>query len=109
MTPLYQLLAEKVRLWREAGYPCGKFPAIGEILRFQTADDSGGNLRFLRPPQFRALEVYWYLRLVANTPHILDLYKAGYRKKVDLKNALGISQKAFEEADCEVEPLLARI
>jgi hypothetical protein len=42
-------------------------------------------------------------------PHILDLYKAGYRKKVDLKNALGISQKAFEEADCEVEPLLARI
>lgn len=109
MTHLYQLLADNVRLWREAGYPCEKFPAIGEILQFQTADDSGRNLRFLRPPQFRALEVYWHLRLVEKTPHILDLYKAGYRKKADLIKALGIPQKAFEEADYDVEPLLARI
>ncbi|MDX9710506.1 MAG: hypothetical protein RBT64_13220 [Trichloromonas sp.] len=76
------MLAEKVRIWREAGYPCEKFPAIGEILRYQTADDSGGTLRFLRPPQFRALEVYWYLRLVANTRIFLISTKPATGKKL---------------------------
>jgi hypothetical protein len=109
MTHLYKLLAEKVRLWRESGYPCEHFPAISEILQFQLADETGKNLRFLRPPQLRALEVYWYLRLVEKTPHIYDLYKANYQKKADLIKALGIPQKAFEEADYEVEPLLERI
>lgn len=41
MTHLYQLLAEKVRQWREADYLCGQFPAIAEILQFQTVDDTG--------------------------------------------------------------------
>jgi type III restriction enzyme len=31
-------------------------------------------LRYLRRAQFRALETYWYLRLVLNTPRIGDLY-----------------------------------
>jgi len=73
---LYQILTEKVRLWREAGYPCERFPAIGEILQFQSIDESVKNLRFLRPPKFRALEVYWYLRLIEKTPHIYNLYQA---------------------------------
>ena len=34
--------------------------------------DAGGP-RFLRAPQLRALETYWYLRLVEGTPHVLDL------------------------------------
>jgi hypothetical protein len=106
---LYQILAEQTRQWREGGYLCERFPAIGEILRYQFADEEGRNLRFLRPPQFRALEVYWYLRLVAGTPHILDLYKASYPKKAELIKALGIPQKAFEEADYEIAPLLERI
>jgi hypothetical protein len=55
------------------------------------------------------LEIYWYLRLVAKTPHILALYKGYYQKKADLIKALGIPQKAFEEADYEIEPLLERI
>ncbi len=109
MAHLYQILAEQTRQWREGGYLCERFPAIGEILQYQFADEAGRNLRFLRPPQFRALEVYWYLRLVAGTPHILDLYKASYPKKAELIKALGIPQKAFEEADFEVLPLLERI
>lgn len=108
MSHLYQLLAEKVRLWREDGYHSEQFPSISEILQFQVADESE-NLRFLRPPQFRALEVYWYLRLIQKTPHIYDLYRANYQKKVELIKALGIPQKAFEEADYEIEPLLDRI
>lgn len=109
MTYLYQLLAGKVRLWREGGYPCEQFPAVAEILQFQTLDETGKNLRFLRPPQFRALEIYWYLRLVEKTPHIYELYRANYPKKADIVKALGIPQKAFEEADYEVDPLLDRI
>ncbi|MDF1580937.1 MAG: DEAD/DEAH box helicase family protein [Desulfuromonadales bacterium] len=109
MTHLYQILTEKVRHWRDNGYTCEQFPAINEILQFQTIDESGNNLRFLRPPQFRALEVYWYLRLIEKTPHIYSLYKANYQKKADIIKALGIPQKAFEEADYEVDPLLERI
>jgi type III restriction enzyme len=109
MSHLYQLLSERTHQWRESGYLCEQFPAIGEILQFQRLDDAGQNLRFLRPPQFRALEVYWYLRLKEKTPHILDLYKSCYTKKADLIKALGIPQKAFEEADYELEPLLQRI
>lgn len=109
MKHLYHILSDQTKQWRETGYECGRFPAIGEILRYQFADDSGNNLRFLRPPQFRALEIYWYLRLVEKTPHILNLYKTCYQKKADLVKALGIPQKAFEEADYEIEPLLERI
>ena len=109
MPHLYQILAEQTKAWRENGYPCERFPAISEILQYQFADETGRNLRFLRPPQFRALEVYWYLRLVAKTPHILDLYKKSYPKKAEIIRALGIPQKAFEEADYELAPLLERI
>lgn len=109
MPHLYQILAEQTKEWRESGYFCERFPAIGEILQYQFADEAGRNLRFLRPPQFRALEVYWYLRLVAGTPHILELYKESYSKKAEIIKALGIPQQAFEEADYEVSPLLERI
>jgi len=109
MAHLYQLLVENIRLWREAGYGSEQFPAIAEILQFQIADESGNNLRFLRKPQFHALEAYWYLRLAKKTPHVFDLYKTNYQKKADLVKALGIPLKAFEEADYELEPLLDRI
>jgi len=106
---LYQILAERTLQWRENEYLCEQFPAISEILQFQRFDDVGQNLRFLRPPQLRALEVYWYLRLVEKTSHILNLYKSCYSKKADLIKALGMPQKAFEEADYDLEALLMRI
>lgn len=109
MNHLYQILFDKTRQWRESGYPCEQFPAIADILSYQSTDENDVNLRFLRPPQFKALEIYWYLRLVEKTPHILELYKASFAKRADLINALGITQKAFEAADYELNSLLERI
>jgi len=77
---LHEVLAERVAAWRGQGYPHDDFPAIGEILQFAVEGEAegepfpeSGTMRFLRPPQLRALETYWYLRVVENTPHIADL------------------------------------
>ncbi len=92
MTPLYQLLAAEVDKWRDEGYPCPSYPTIAEILAYQT-DEQTGQLRFLRPPQMRALETYWYLRLVLNTPHILDLYRELYPKKSERRVAFALIKR----------------
>ncbi|NLW07143.1 MAG: DEAD/DEAH box helicase family protein [Clostridia bacterium] len=91
MDHLYQVLASQAQQWREAGYPCEEFPAVGEILEWQT-DAETGDLRYLRKPQLRALEVYWYLRAVKKTPHIFDLYKELYPKPADLLEVLGLAK-----------------
>lgn len=67
MTHLYELIAQNVTSWREDGYPCDDYPAIAEILDYARLPD-GETLRFLRRAQLRALETYWYLRLVKETP-----------------------------------------
>ena len=59
---LPNLLTEKVSEWRTAGYPHDDFPAIAEILEW-LAVASHGELRFLRTPQVRVLETFWYMRL----------------------------------------------
>jgi type III restriction enzyme len=101
---LHQLLQDRVTEWRAAGYPHENYPAIAEVLGFQR--DDAGSLRFLRAPQLRALETYWYLRLVAGTPHVFELYRSLFPKKAELIRALGIPKQAFEEADYELDPLL---
>ena len=63
----------------------------------------------LRLPQVRALETYWYLRLVEGTPHIVDLYRKLFPKKADLLAALGIPQTAFERADYDLDALWGSI
>lgn len=66
---LYEALAERVSRWRSEHYPSENYPAIAEILEWATSPDV---IAFrLRAPQLRALETYWYLRLVQETPHIL--------------------------------------
>jgi len=35
MNHLHQLIAAQSRKWREADYPCERFPAIAEILEYQ--------------------------------------------------------------------------
>jgi hypothetical protein len=97
-------LAAETQQWREAGYPCEEYPVIGEILEWQTDSETGG-LRYLRKPQLRALEVYWYLRLVKQTPRILSLYQELYSSKADLVEALGIPEAAFKAADYDMERL----
>lgn len=108
MDALFQALHHRVDVWRAADYDCPQYPAIAEILGFQI-DTESGTLRFLRQAQIRALEIYWYLRIVEDTPHILDLYRKLYPKKGDLIRALGVPQPAFEACDFEVDDLFNRI
>jgi len=88
---LYELLKIKVEEWRKSNYQ-SDFPVIKEILNFAFIDlqNNDRKLRYLRQPQFEALETYWYLRLKENTPHIFNLYKK-YFKGEDLLKALNIN------------------
>ena len=90
---LYQKLRDDAEKWRKEGYPCSDYPLIGEILRWQFEGDTEerGALKYLREPQFQSLEVYWYLRLVRETPHIVDLYKHYYGDDISVFcDALGV-------------------
>lgn len=74
---LFEKLSAAAKQWRDEGYRCADYPLIGEILRYQHTESGGGGmqLRYLRDAQFRALEVYWFLRLKKRTPHAMDIYK----------------------------------
>ena len=95
MPHLYEILDQRTRTWREQGYPCDDFPAIAEILDYQFLDD-GKTPRFLRRPQIKALETWWYLRLIEGTPHIFDLYQRAYGKS-DLLTALGADHDQIKD------------
>ena len=77
---LFEKLRDDTLKWRKDGYPCQDYPLIGEILRWQFEGEAGDrvHLKYLREPQFQSLELYWFLRLVLKTPHIVDLYKHYY-------------------------------
>lgn len=113
MSLLHEIIATRVDAWRAQDYPCTDYPAIAEILQFAFDDERNGQLRYLRSAQFRALEVYWYLRLylrlVEASPKIPELYKRLFPKKGDRREALGIPAKAFEEAEYEFATLYDRI
>ncbi len=96
MIPLHQRLSALVPTWRESGYPYEQYPAVAEILEYQLEPGTGVP-RLLRRPQLRALETYWYLRLVENTPHIFDLYRRLYLKQSELLTALGLTDSAIKE------------
>ena len=106
MDALFTNLREKVTVWRSSVFECPAYPVIAEILEFQVQQETGAP-RFLRQAQIRALETYWYLRVVENTPHVLVLYRKLFPKKADLIKALGVPQPAFEACDFEVDDLLA--
>lgn len=85
---LWEALGHHVAAWRNNNYACD-FPAVAEILQFQR--DESGQLTFLREPQFKALEIYWYLRVQLRTPKFLDLYSTLYKKPSEKLEALGVS------------------
>ena len=110
--PLYKKLSDDALEWRRAGWPCADYPLIGEILRWQFAGDEfdEGAIKYLRKPQFRALEVYWHLRLARKTPHIISLYREIYGgDKREFFDALGVrmSEDALDFA--EIDSVLERI
>jgi type III restriction enzyme len=95
MIHLHQHITTRVDQWRAAGYPPNHYPAIIEILEW-AKETQTGHLRFLRRPQLRSLETYWYLRLVEKTPHIFDLYRNIFPKQSELLAALGLDQSAIK-------------
>lgn len=96
MNHLYQKISSLVDAWREEGYPCADYPAIAEIFDWARETETG-TLRFLRRPQLRALETYWYLRLIEKTPHIFDLYSKLNSKQSELLSALGLDHSDIKE------------
>ncbi len=106
MSILFDDLRQSTLEWRKRGYACDEYPLIGEILFYQTEEqeDNPPVLKFLREPQFLALEVYWYVRLKLKTPHIINLYKHYYEgDKRALFDALGVplSKDALEWAQID--------
>ncbi len=115
---LYEAVAPRVDAWRNAGYPCA-YPAIREILDFAIEGEqaglpfpASGSLRFLRAAQLRALETYWYLRLVERTPHVEDLYARLFEDPTERLAALGLTGETFLKMALQaggVEGLISRI
>lgn len=110
MAHLHQRIATAVDAWRAASYPCDAHPSIAEILEFARETETG-HLRFLRAPQLRALETYWYLRLIEATPHVLALYRKLYERDSELLESLGLdsSQISRIALDEGIDALLDRI
>lgn len=109
MAHLHEELANRVTIWRGENYACGDFPAIEEILDFADEDNDSNQLRYLRKAQFRALEVYWYLRLKLSTPTIPQLYELLFPELPQRLKAMGIDSKLFEEAGYQYEALIQRV
>lgn len=106
---LHEALAAEVESWRRDGYPHEDYPAIEEILRW-AGDPEGAGFR-LRPPQLRALETYWYLRLVRSTPHVVDLYSSLFPQTSELLEALGLTSDDLrtQVLDHGLEAVLERV
>jgi len=109
MPELHQVLAERVAGWRATAYDHDRFPAIAEVLGYCRHED--GSSRYLREPQIRALETYWYLRLVAGTPRIGELYGRLFERPTDRLKALGLDTGELTEiaVDEGYDGVLARI
>jgi len=110
MTHLYELIRQNVAAWREDSYPTEEHPAIAEILDYATLPESR-NLRFLRKAQLRALETYWYLRLMEGTSHIFDLYREYYPRPMDLLATLGLAREEIKDfvINADIDALWQRI
>ena len=97
---LYEALKEHVAVWRESSYEHEDYPAIAEILEWVRNPDVP--LFRLRAPQIRALETYWYLRLVEKTPHIFDLYTNLFPKVTERLTALGMTHPDMREMALDI-------
>ena len=87
-TTLFEALKTKIETWRSEGYLCEQYPLLTEILNYQK--DEQGRLTFLRQAQFEAIETYFYLRCVLNTPKVLAIYKHCFPKAREQRKVLGI-------------------
>ncbi len=111
MTHLHERIAPRVDAWRADDHPCDDYPAIAEIFDW-ARDPEIGALRFLRPPQLRALETYWYLRLVYETPHVFALYNVLFPPDKDLPGlleSLSVPEAAFRASNYAPQTLWQKV
>ncbi len=104
---LYQRLAQEVAGWRAQDYGHPAYPVVGELLRW--AKLPADTALQLRPPQFAALESYWYLRLVAGTPTVLALYNQLFPDPETWRSALQIPALAWQTAEQDPTKFVARL
>lgn len=110
MTTLIDRLASEAREWKTKYFPQQTFPAIAEVLDWCASPDGSGFQ--LRPPQLRALETYWFLRLIEETPRIIDLYQRYFPADDEpdaLLKALSISDAAFKTSKYQFPALWQNI
>ena len=121
---LSQELKKSVDQWRKNGYSCDDYPYISFVLshqvsRWQEADEDNGQgakkrgileLKYLREPQFLALEVYWYVRLILKTPRIVDLYKHFYGDdKEQFFEAIGLSMSQDALSYATIDQIMEQV
>ena len=97
---LYEALAVKAGDWRQKKYPHSEYPVIAEILEWARNPDVSSFQ--LRQPQLRALETYWYLRLVEATPHVFDLYSRLFAKTTERLTALGMDHPDLRDMALDI-------
>lgn len=84
---IYEKIKEKVAIWKDNNYECN-YPELSEV--FSYIRQQG----YLRRAQIEALEHYWYVRVILNTPDIETLYRDFYQG-LELLNILGLPSKEF--------------
>lgn len=110
MLSLFEKLKNKVTEWKDQGYPCENYPAIAEVLEWSFLSETN-SMRYLRQPQLRALETYWYLRLVEDTPHIFSLYNKFFPGNRQIREAFGLTNEKIRDfvEDSGIDALWERI
>ncbi len=100
---LFTKLQEKITAWRQQNYYSTEFSQIKEILNYNKLED--GSFKFLRKPQFEAIESYLYLRFILKTPQTIELYKTLFADdKIALFKTLGIThvnKDAIDDVDLD--------
>ena len=96
MNNFLKKLQKDVKNWRNDHYVC-EIAEVGEILKFQFLDRESTNFKYLRKPQFEAIETYFYLRVVKGSKSMLDLYQEYFPDTKDLLAELGIRLGQIEE------------
>jgi hypothetical protein len=100
---LFEKLQERIKTWRDSKYQCQSYPQIKEILNYNKLED--GSFKFLRKPQFEAIETYLYLRFILKTLQTIELYKILFKDdKIALFKTLGINhvnQDAIDDVDLD--------
>jgi len=111
VTHLHERLAAAVQDWRGGGHEVEAYPAVGEILEWASGIE-GISEQYLRTPQLLALETYWYLRLVRNTPSVTELYRSLFPSHTEFLKAIGLGHERLRDIALDsgsLDALLERV